>query len=377
MFNETMINVVQKYDALMDLMLKNLGEERQETYSPIMPISPLSGRVLETGVKGVNKDKNTVIFVDEDGVEREISVLDGNCKLQWKIDFGARWKSFDVDYEIFGKDHMPNEKIYKEVCKILGGVPPINYWYELFLGEDGAKISKSKGNGISVEQWLKYAPKQSMGLFMYTKPKTAKRLYFDVIPKYADEYIQYSESYAKQGEPEKYENPCFYVDFEKNEQINLGGINYSLLLNLASACNPENPSVLWGFIEKYNPQLKPGVIKILDDMVATSINYYNDFIKPNKKFKNPSDEESQAIAKLLQKIEELNLQGKIDGKNDSESYQNAVYLVGKEAGFEIKSWFTAIYEILLGQSSGPRVGSFINIFGVENFKNLCKEKCKI
>ena len=370
MFNKALSKVVEKYDEVMDLMLKNLGDERQATYSPIMPISPISGKVLEAGVKGVNKKNNTVIFTDEDGVEKEISVLDGNCKLQWKVDFGGRWMCLDVDYEIFGKDHAPNEKIYREICKILGGEPPVNYWYELFLGEDGAKISKSKGNGISVEQWLKYAPRESMSLFMYLKPKTAKKLYFDIIPRCVDEYIQYTESFYKQSDSEKFENPSIYINFGNVPYINLGGINYSLLLNLASACNPENEQIIWGFIEKYNNNLKKGSMPFLDDMVQKSINYYNDFIKPNKKFKNPSQLETNAINDLIS-----DLMG--TSQNESEIYQNIVYNIAKKYNFEIKDWFLSLYQILLGQDSGPRFGSFIKIFEKSNFINLCKEKMSI
>ena len=367
-FNTAMLKVVEKYDELMDLMMKNLGEERQETYSPIMPISPISGKVLETGVKGVNKANGTVIFVDEDGAEKEISVCNGNCKLQWKIDFGARWMSLEVDYEIFGKDHMPNEKLYQQICKILGGVPPVNYWYELFLGEDGAKISKSKGNGVSVGQWLQYAPKESMSLFMYQKPKTAKRLFFDVIPRYVDEYIQYTESYHKQSEAEKLENPSYYINFGSVPVLNLGAVNYSLLLNLASACNPENDAILWGFIEKYNPQLQKGSVKFLDDMVQKSLNYYNNFIKPHKKFRPATPQEATAINNLLAELT------KMGDEASGDEMQNVVYKIGKEAEFDIKNWFVAIYQILLGQDSGPRVGSFIKIFGLKNFAQLCKSK---
>ncbi len=365
-FNQTMLAVVAKYDELMDIMLKNLGEERQATYSPLMPISPISGKVLEQGVRGVNKQKGTVLFEDEDGKEYELPVTDGNCKLQWKVDFGARWKSLEVDYEIFGKDHMPNEKLYQGICKILGGKVPVNYWYELFLGEDGAKISKTKGNGITVDQWLKYAPQQSLALFMWLKPKTAKKLYFDVIPKHADEYLQYLEGFFKQEPAQQIDNPAYYINFGKPEQVSLEGINYSLLLNLASACNPDSEAVLWGFVEKYNPKLKKGSYKILDDMVVRSINYYNDFIKPNKMFKTPEGKQQEAIKKLVSQLLQQD-----DAVSDANAYQNIVYAVGMEFGFEIKDWFKALYQILLGQDSGPRLGSFIKIFGRDNFIALC------
>ena len=360
-FNETILKVVEKYDELMDLMLANLGEERQETYSPLMPICQKTGKILASGVKGVDKKKGTVIFVNEFGEEVEQDVCDGRCKLQWKIDFGARWRSFEVDYEIFGKDHLANEKIYKSVCKILGGNSPETFSYELFLGEDGAKISKSKGNGISVEEWLEFAPPESLALFMFQKPKTAKRLYFDVIPKAVDEYIIFASKYHTQNEQEKLENPAYYIHFGLVPEVDLGAISYSLLLNLSSACSPENPDILWGFIKKYNPELTKGRFALLDKMVEKSLNYYNKFVKPFKEFKHPNEAEKKAISEMLVEI---------DSVSTGEGYQNVIYNVARGNGFEPADFFLLIYQVALGQKSGPRLGSFILIFGLQNFKNL-------
>jgi lysyl-tRNA synthetase class 1 len=366
-FNDTLLKVVDKYEDLMKLMLANLGEERQETYSPLMPLCPRTGKILAEGVKGVNKAKGTVIYVNEFGEEIEQTVLDGNCKLQWKIDFGARWRSLGVDYEIFGKDHAPNEKIYRRVCEILGGKPPVNFCYELFLGEDGAKISKSKGNGIGVEEWLKYAPIESLSLFMFQKPKTAKRLYFDTIPKCVDEYIKYVESYQGQTPEQKLENPAYYIHFGEVCEFNFGGLNYSLLLNLVSACNPENDGILWGFIEKYNPNLARGKYAFLDKIVASAINYYNDFVKPNKQFRTPNEAEKASFDKIYAQLPALEF-------GTPEEIQNLFYAVGMESGMELKDWFKANYQVLLGQEQGPRLGSFVSLYGVANFLKLMQDK---
>lgn len=370
-FDETMLKVLEKYDELMDLMLPTLGEERQKTYSPFMPIDKESGIVIDKGVKGVNKDKGTVIYEDLNGVEKEVPVTGGNCKLQWKIDFGARWRSLEVDYEVYGKDHQPNEHIYRGVCKILGGIPPVNYTYEMFLSDTGEKISKSKGNGISVEDWLKYAPAESMKLFMYQKPKTAKRLYFDVIPKAMDEYLSFCSAFERQDEKAKLENPAFHIHAGQIPEINFG-LSYSLLLNLASACNPDKPEVLWGFINKYEAGLSEQNSPMLAKMVENAINYYDDFIKANKNFKTPSEDEKKALAKLsdaLSSVDESLI-------TDASTLQTAVFSVGKENGYEdnIRDWFLALYQILLGQDQGPRLGSFIALFGVDNFNKLIKEK---
>lgn len=370
-FDSTMMLVAKKYDELMALMLPNLGSERQETYSPFMPIDKETGIVIDKGVVAVDKEAGLVRYVGPDGKEKEISVCGGNCKLQWKIDFGARWFSLDVDYEIYGKDHQPNEKIYREICKILGGKPPVNFTYEMFLSETGEKISKSKGNGISVEDWLKYAPAESMSLFMYQKPKTAKRLYFDVIPKAMDEYLAFIRDYSNQDEIKKLDNPAFHIHSGKIPIIDFN-LNYSLLLNLASACNPENEGVLWGFISKYQAGLNPQSSPILAKMVINAINYYNDFIKPNKKFRQATKEEALALNELCETL----LKADSALKQDGLELQNLVFAVGKNHGYEqkMRDWFMALYQILLGQDQGPRVGSFIALFGIENFVKLVKEK---
>lgn len=374
-FDATMLRVLEKYDELMELMLPTLGAERQETYSPFMPIDKDSGIVIDKGVVGVNKSRGTVIYKDAQGVEKEVPVTGGNCKLQWKIDFGARWYSLGVDYEIYGKDHQPNEKIYRRVCEILGGVPPVNFTYEMFLSDSGEKISKSKGNGISVEDWLKYAPSESMALFMYQKPKTAKRLYFDVIPKAMDEYLTFAQNYAAQEEAAKLDNPAFHIHAGKipSNALNFN-ISYSLLLNLASACNPDSDSVLWGFISKYQEGLTAQTSPLLSKMVHAAINYYNDFIKQHKKYRKATDLELAALRELVDILKNADKNIHHDGA----ALQNLVFAVGKNHGYEknMRDWFLALYQILLGQDQGPRMGSFIALFGVENFVKMVEEKIR-
>ncbi|MFT5703769.1 MAG: lysyl-tRNA synthetase class 1 [Rickettsiales bacterium] len=398
-FDSTMLRVLEKYDDLMDLMLKNLGEERRATYSPFMPIDAESGKVIDKGVKGINKEKGTVIYEDENGVEKEVPVTGGNCKLQWKVDFGARWYGLQVDYEIYGKDHLPNEKIYRRICEILGETPPVNYFYEMFLSADGAKISKSKGNGISVEDWLKYAPEESLSLYMFQKPKTAKRLYFDVIPKAMDEYLAFLASYAKEEDQiKKADNPVFHIHqgdiileecctggsplFGENQspQTTLNSsvpkpecnLTYSLLLNLASACNPENDEVLWGFISNYQAGLTKENSPNLAKMVACAINYYNDFIKAHKEYRNATDAEKSAILDLKTALT------KIDKNLGAMEIQTLVFEIGKNHGYEknMRDWFSALYQILLGQNQGPRMGSFIALYGIDGFIKMVDEKVK-
>ena len=366
-FDETIIQVVQSYDKLMDLMLKNLGEERRETYSPLMPICPKTGKVIVEGVKRVNKEKNTVIYVNEFGEEVETEVTGGKCKLQWKIDFGARWRAFEVDYEIFGKDHGPNAKIYQKVSQILGYEGPINFTYELFLGEDGAKISKSKGNGITVDEWLSFAPKESLALFMYQKPQTAKRMFFDIIPKNVDDYIKFIKNYNQAGEAEKLENPVYFIHFGDVPNFNLDGIDFSLILHLVSASSAENTEILWGFINKYNPNLKKGLIPFLDNLLECAIKYFEIFIKPNKQFRAPNNLEKEGLTELKQFL--------IENQNATATeIQNKVYSIGMELNIELKLWFSGIYQVLLGEMQGPRVGSFIKIYSASQTINLIESK---
>ncbi len=380
-FDSTMLRVLEKYEELMELMLPTLGNERQETYSPFMPIDAESGIVIDKGVVGIDKSRRTVIYKDLQGKQKEVLVTGGNCKLQWKIDFGARWYSFGVDYEIFGKDHGPNEGIYRKVCEILGGRPPVNFTYEMFLSDTGEKISKSKGNGISVEDWLKYAPQESMALYMFQKPKTAKRLYFDVIPKAMDEYLTFLTAYENEktgtqgiaGEKEstKLDNPVFHIHAGKVPQLNFN-LSYSLLLNLASACNPENDAVLWGFISKYQQGLAKETSPLLAKMVESAIAYYNNFIRKHKKFREATEVEKSALRELSKDLSDVshNQQG------DGQILQNLVFQIGKNHGYEknMRDWFLALYQVLLGQDQGPRMGSFIALFGIENFIKLIEEK---
>jgi lysyl-tRNA synthetase class 1 len=370
-YNDTMLQVMAKYQELMDLMLPTLGPERQKTYSPFMPIDKESGIVIDKGVKSINKEKASVTYYDLNNQEKEISILDGNCKLQWKIDFGARWYSFNVDYEIYGKDHAPNEPIYRKICQILGGKPPINFTYEMFLSNEGEKISKSKGNGIAIEDWLKYAPQESMSLFMYQKPKTAKRLYFDVIPKAMDEYIAYSNSYNQLDEVKKLENPLFHIHNGNVNNIDFN-ISYSLILNLASVCNPENDDILWGFISKYQKDLHKESSPLLSKMINNAINYYNDFIKSNKKYRTPNNKEKLALQDLANEIE----QADSNIINDASQIQTMIFSIGKKHGYEknMREWFLTLYQILLGQDQGPRMGSFIALYGQDNFLQLIDQK---
>ena len=358
-FDDALRLALQKYDEIMAVMLPTLGEERQATYSPCLPISPNTGRVLYVPMKSTDPANGTITFDDEDGSEVTLSVTGGNVKLQWKPDFGMRWAALGVDYEMYGKDHSINSNLYDKICRILGARAPEHFIYELFLDDKGEKISKTKGNGLTIEEWLAYAPTESLSFFMYQKPKTAKRLYFDVIPKNVDEYFQHLAAFPTQDEKAQLNNPVWHIH-EGNPPVANMPINYGMLLNLVSASNASDKETLWGFISRYTDGATAESHPKLDEMVGFAIRYFEDFVKPTKKFRAPTDLEREALQSLRTKLSAL------DENADAEAIQTEVFTVGKEAGFEnLREWFQALYQILLGQDQGPRFGSFVALYGID------------
>jgi lysyl-tRNA synthetase class 1 len=372
-FDEKLLLALNRYQKIMDIMLPTLGEERQQTYSPFLPISPTTGNVLYVQTKP-NPANGTVSFVDEDGVEKELPVTGGNCKLQWKPDFGMRWAALDVDFEMYGKDHLVNGKIYSAICKALDGTPPQQFNYELFLDEKGEKISKSKGNGISIEEWLDYGTTESLALYMFQSPQKAKKLHFDVIPKSVDEYISFAAAAHKPEQAEKvHDNPAYHIHNAANNNSGVPEhklpLSFALLLNLASASNPDSKAVMWGFISNYASGLSPETSPYLDKLVELSIKYYERFVKPNKNFRAPSDVERAAIVELRELLTKTNAQA------TAEEIQTEVYNIGMKHGFaNLVDWFKALYQVLLGADQGPRMGSFIKLYGIENTIKLIDEK---
>lgn len=369
-FDHMMLKVIDKYDEIMNLMLPTFREERRQTYSPFMPLCPETGVVLQVPIERVSADNGSVIYKNEHGEEVEVPVTGGSCKLQWKPDFGMRWAALDVDYEMYGKDHRPNAEIYTRICEILGGKPPVQYFYELFLDADGSKISKSKGNSISVDQWMQHAPIESMSLYMYQSPSKAKRLYFDVIPKNVDEYLTFVQKYHEEDDfAKRCSNPAFHIHNASVPQIDTYGISFSLLLNLASVCNPKDKSVLWGFISKYAPEATPDNAPYLDHMTGFAVNYYNDFVKDTKQYMTPDEKQRALLIRIKDKL--TTVQPTIS----SEELQNEIYSIGREAGYEnLRDFFKDIYQILLGQSQGPRLGSFFKLYGIGPTVSLIEEK---
>lgn len=365
-YDEYLLRALEKFDDIMKVMLPTLGEERRATYSPFLPISPSTGRVLYVPMKSVNAKDGTITFEDEDGAETTLPVTGGNVKLQWKPDFGMRWAALGVDFEMFGKDHQDNAPLYSRICKILGGEPPVQFVYELFLDEKGEKISKTKGNGISVEDWLKYAPPESLSLFNFAKPRAAKKLYFDVIPKTVDEYYQHLDAWSRQDEKQRANNPIWHIHNGNPPDVN-PPLTFALLLNLVSAANASDTETLWGFIKKYAPEATPENSPGLDRLTHYAVAYYEDFVKPNKAYRMPTDQERAALTDLVARLRSVTAEEAMDG----EALQTIIFSVGKDHRFEnLRDWFKAIYEVCLGQSQGPRFGSFVAIYGPDETAEL-------
>ena len=358
-FDEVLKRAAEKYDEVMKVMLKSLREERAATYSIFLPIHPETGRVLYVPMKHVDKVNHTVTFDDDDGREWTLPVTGGNVKLQWKPDFGARWAALGVDFEMYGKEHATNTAIYDRICEILGGRKPEHFSYELFLDEKGQKISKSSGNGISIDEWLTYASTESLSYFMYLKPKTAKRMHFDVIPKAVDEYHQQLRAFADQDGAGRANNPVFHIHGHNVPASDMV-VPFAMLLNLASVSAAEDKDKLWGFIQRYAPDASPERNPQMDEAAGFAVRYYNDFVKPSKTYRSPDAKERAAMEDLIARLKVW------EGGLDAEELQSMVFAVGKAHGFDpLRAWFTALYEVLLGASQGPRFGGFIALYGVD------------
>lgn len=360
LFDGALIQILENYDKVINVVLPTLGPERRITYSPFLPICSLSGKVLQVPI--VNRDikAGTITYEGDRGRSVEVSVTGGKCKLQWKCDWAMRWLAFKVDYEMSGKDLIDSVKLSGKICRALGGIAPQNLTYELFLDERGQKISKSKGNGISVDQWLKYAPVESLAYFMYHKPTAAKRLYFDTIPKSVDEYLSHLNTFPDQLLSEKMKNPVWHIHNGQPPSEKLG-VNFSLLLNLVNVCHSSDPKIIWDYISRYSPGSSAENSPILDRLVLYAIVFYQDFVLPKKEYRMLDVSEILAFQELkLALAEKTTIQS-------SEELQTIVYDIGKAHSTifpSLRQWFLALYQVLLGQDQGPRMGSFISLYGI-------------
>ena len=366
-FDEMLIRMLEKYDDVMNVILPTIGEERRKTYSPFLPISPKTGRVLYVPTLERDAKNGTIIFEDEDGERVETSVTGGGVKLQWKADWAGRWFALGIDYEMAGEDLTESTKLSSRIVKALGGTPPEGFNYQLFLDENGKKISKSKGNGISLDEWLTYAAPDSLALYGFQAPKKAKKLHFDIIPKTVDEYWSFIEKYKDQAGAKRLDNPVWHVH-EGNPPSVTPPVSFAILLNLVSASGSADPDVLRGFVKKYRPDANDDAMAVADELIKFAGRYYDEFIRPHKTYRDANASERAALEFLSARLRELG-----DGAEEND-YQTAVFDAGKAQEYEnIREWFKGLYEVVFGQSEGPRMGAFTKIFGANAMATLIDE----
>ncbi len=368
-FDDQLINVLNNYDLIKNIILPTLGEERKKTYSPFLPICPDSGHVLEVEIVSINPDNNTITYISKNK-EIEQSILKGKCKLQWKVDWAMRWGALDIDYEMYGKDLIPTFQLSAKVSQALGYPPPENYFYELFLDQNGEKISKSKGNGLTIEEWLSYAPKETLSYFMYQNPRRAKKLFHDIIPKSSDEFLSHLNKFNTQSDHEKIENPVWHI---MNGENSIGNVNvtYNLILNLVAASGKNDPEIILDFVKKYDENITSSNSQFINNLIKGAINFERDITSEQINYKTPSSEERKIFEDLINRL-------RSQAENvDAETIQTEIYQIGRDHKFEnLRDWFKLIYQVLFGKEDGPRFGTFIAIYGIEQTIKLIEEKLK-
>ena len=367
-FNSTLKKILDNYEGIMNIIIPTLGKERQKTYSPFLPICNETGKVLEIPIIEIDKKNSSLVF-DNNGKKLKASILDGNCKLQWKVDWAMRWYTLDVDFEMYGKDLIESAILSSKIIKLLGKNNPSGFAYELFLDDKGEKISKSKGNGVTIEEWLNYASPESLSLFMYQNPKRAKKLYKEIVPKAVDEYLDLIEKSKKQDARELLLNPLWHVhngNIPSEDNI----MSFSMLLNLVETSNASSEEILWKFVKNYKTNVAKNNFPIFNNLIKYSIKYFNDVVKQNKKYKKPNSLEMKALLDLISKLESCSDNMK------PEDIQTEIYTVGKNNGYKenLREWFKLIYEVVFGVENGPRLGFFISFFGRKEMISLIKEK---
>jgi len=372
-FDDALRGVLRNYQAILDIMLPTLREERRQTYSPILPVSPKTAQVLQVPVTVVDAEAGIVRFHDL-GEDIEHCIFGGAAKLQWKVDWAMRWVALGVDYEMCGKDLTDSVTQSGRIARVLGGQRPEGLIYELFLDEKGEKISKSKGNGLTIEQWLTYGSEESLGFYLFREPKSAKSLHVGIIPRAVDEYWQFREKLGTQPIEQQLGNPVWHL-LRINGPAAEGGeslpVTYGLLLNLVGVLGAgATREQVWSYLGNYVENADPAAHPALDALVGKALAYNRDFVAPTLVRRKPEANEAAALAALDEEL------ASTAETASAEELQNLVYEIGKDPHFgfgQLRDWFKALYETLLGSSQGPRMGSFIALYGVENTRKLIAE----
>jgi lysyl-tRNA synthetase class 1 len=387
-FDKALLAMLGRFDEVQAIMLPSLREERAATYSPFLPIHPRTGVVMQAPVLAHDAVAGTIRWRDPATEEEfETPVTGGKCKLQWKPDWAMRWYALGVDYEMAGKDLIDSIKLSSRIVRVLGAEPPAGFNYELFLDQNGQKISKSKGNGLTIEQWLAYASPESLSLFMFQKPTAAKRLYFDVIPRTVDDYLGFLGAYTRQGWKERLGNPVWHIhvgappdpEVLAHDGDGRAAMSFAMLLNLAAVSNSEDPSVLWGFLRRHFPSASPQTHPRLDSLVRYAVAYFRDFVAPKKRYREADEVERGVLERISSNLSQLPANASAD------EIQHALYDIARpipryqdhaakgataaRPGVS-NEFFNMVYAVLLGEDQGPRLGSFIAIYGLDETRAL-------
>jgi lysyl-tRNA synthetase class 1 len=372
-FDAALLRMAERHEEVRAVILPTLGPERRATYSPFLPIHPRTGVVMQVPMEEVRPAEDLLVWRDPATGERfGTRITGGHCKAQWKADWALRWFALGVDYEMSGKDLIDSVRLSSAVCRVLGGAPPVGFTYEHFLDEEGGKISKSKGNGLTIEEWLRYGPPESLSQFMYNQPSRAKRLHFDVIPRAVDEYLGNLDRLRAAPSPD---NPAWHI--HRGATNDPGSpVPFSMLLNLASVINADRPEMLWGFLRRYAPEADAGTHPMLDRLVGHAVAYYRDRVLPAKRHRPPSAAERVALealaAALRDRVTDLEA---MPPDVQAKAIQDLVYDAGRREPFlepakeggrpgVSRAWFNALYQVLLGQPEGPRFGGFVALYGI-------------
>jgi lysyl-tRNA synthetase class 1 len=355
-FDAALLRMAERHEEVRGVILPTLGPDRRATYSAFLPIHPETGIVMQVPMEEVRPAEDLLVWTDPaTGRRHGTRITGGHCKAQWKADWALRWYALGVDYEMSGKDLIDSVRLSGQICRILGGQPPVGFTYELFLDENGGKISKSKGNGLTIDEWLRYAPPESLAQFMYGQPQRAKRLYFDVIPRAVDDYLANLEKLKAAPEGA---NPAWHIHGGSSNDPG-SPISFAMLLNLASVVNAEGPEILWGFIGRYAPGITAESHPMLARLAGHAVAYYRDFVAPQKRHRAPDAVERAALEDLLAALRAL------PAESDAEAIQALLYEVGKRHAFaSLRDWFSCLYQVLLGQQEGPRFGGFVALYGI-------------
>ena len=374
-FDQGLAILLEKVQDVHSIVAPTLGEEKRDSWSPFLPICPSCGSVYSTRVTEYFPSRGEIGFVCDGnggdfagcGAEGEVSIFSGNVKVGWKMDWALRWYTYEVDYEMYGKDLIESAKLSGRIVRLMGKHPPVGMNYELFLDEEGKKISKSVGKGLTVDTWVEYAPIESLLYYIFQNPRRARRLYWDVVPKCVDDYLDALRKYPT-IEPEKSPEQALWHIYGRGNSVPSYGaqVNFSMVGNLISALGTDAPDLLVEYLNRYDKKSDdyPVVIK---ELIRKGMNYYRDFILPKKQYRTPLASEADQLRQLLFALEGA------DFLNEEE-LQAIPFELARKNNIDPKLFFQMFYEIVLGQQRGPRFGSFAKMLGLEHIQQMLNKR---